>query len=299
MTRWTMDPGDTAFPDGERLHEAFAEEVDRPGLEGPAFDLVLRSGTARLRRRRAGFGATFAVAGVAAVATATLATGGMSHDANSAAAANTSTSTNADTSTIVTVPGALSTDLAAPAQTSSSTTADPPAHPDDAVLDSGTVDDHHWQLVRRFTLNQPISVPDDPAGTTKPQWCGSLDVVVDGVWTNSGSGDTACLNQDGKPTMTANPDDPGYTTIAILDPQHNRLGAITAGSISARITSVTAKCGAQTLTDKPSQPDGDVNAYYTFAFTGGVSCPAGSLSFFNASGSRTAFLPGLSLSGGK
>ena len=288
-----MDSGYAAFPDGERLHEAFAEEVDRPGLEGPAFELVLRSGTSRLRRRRAGVGATFAVAGVAAVASATLATAGASHHVNSAAAAATTTTT---TGTTVTVQGALGTTLAAPAHTS---TTNPPAHPDDAVLTSGTIDGHAWKLVRQFTLNQQFSDPGAPAGTVKPQWCGNLNVIVDGVWTNAGSGDTACLDQNGKPTVSANPADPGYTTIAILDARHDRLGAVTAGSVSTQITSVTAQCGAQALTAKTSQPAGDVNAYYTFTFADGASCQVGSLSFFNASGSRTAFLPGLSLSGGK
>lgn len=292
MTRMTHGPGDAVFPDGERLHDAFAEEVDRPGLEGPSFDAVLRSGTARRRRNRVTTGTTFAVASVAAVATAVLATGGgTSHDVSTAAGSTgTNSTTTAQTSGITT----LTSPAAGPAKAA-------PAHPADVVLTSGTVDGHSWQLVRAYTLDQPSKTSDahDPAQGSAPKWCGYLNVVADGVKTNAGSGDTPCLGPNGKPVTAANPAEPGFTSIAILDAHHDRLGAVVAGSVSPQIASVTAQCGTQSFTAKTSRPAGDATAYYTFTFPAGSSCQVGTLSFFNAAGTPMAFMSNVLLAAGK
>jgi hypothetical protein len=289
MTRRTIDSGDAVSPDGERLHAAFAEEVDRPGLEGPAFDLVLRSGTARLRRRRATVGATFAVASVTAVAAAALAAGGMSHGtASSPAAAGTTT-----TGTTTTTPAA---DPAAPAHSDTPT---PPPLPPDAVLTGGTLDGHSWQLVRAFTATR-VPIPlDGPMPAELWRWCGRLNVVVDGTWTNAGNGDNACLDQEGRQIFPADPSNPGFTSIAIVDSHHDRLGTVVAGRVSSRIGSVTAQCGSQTVTAKASQPAGDTDAYYALTFGKDASCQTGSLSFFQTTGGQVAYFTDVMLVGGK
>jgi hypothetical protein len=293
MTRTTKDSGDAAFPEGERLHAAFAEEIDRPGLEGPSFDAVRRSGTARLRRRRATVGATFAVASVAAVATAVLATGGASHGVNSAdSGANTTPAAAGTTPSAPTVSTTTQTPPPAP------TTPTTPLHPADAVLISGTADGHNWRLVRQFTIDQQLNAPNAPAPPGS-LWCGNLNIIVDGVQTNSGNGNSPCLDLAKPQVPTPALSDPGFTSIVILDPHHTRLGTIVAGAVNPQTASVTALCGSKSFTVKPNQPAGDTVAYYAFDFPNGSGCQLGTLSFFNASGTRTAYLPGMLFEGGK
>jgi hypothetical protein len=293
MTRTTNDPGDTAFPDGERLHEVFAEEIERPGLNGPSYDAVLRSGNARLRRRRVTVGATFAVASVTAVATAVIATGGGAPQNVNAADSPTNTTPAA----VGTTPApSASTPSTSSSAVLSTTAPSSPAHLPDAVVTSGTLDGHAWQLVREYRL-----VPGPPAGITsmpgdpahpKPQWCTSLNVIVDGVWTNAGAGGGSCVpigQQEGAPSLT----NPGFTSIAIMTPYHVRLGAVVAGSVSPLTASVTAQCGAKSFMDKPLQPSGDNVAYYAFTLPNGSGCQTGALSFFDSSGSRVGAMSGV------
>ncbi|MEZ0109090.1 hypothetical protein ABH920_003100 [Catenulispora sp. EB89] len=303
MTRTTNDPGDAAFPDGERLHEAFAEEIDRPGLDGPSYDAVLRSGTARLRRRRVTVGATFAAASVTAVATAVIATGGGASQ-NVNASANPTNTTPAAAGT-TTAPSTSAPSTASPATTSKAapTTSSSPAHLPDAVITSGTLEGHTWELVREYKVDPGpppgiTSVPGDPAPHPKPQWCTSLNVIVDGVWTNGGVGGGSCVpigQQEGAPSLT----NPGFTSIVILTPQHVRLGAVVAGNISPLTKSVTAQCGAKSFTGKPLQPSGDNVAYYSFTLPNGSGCQTGALSFFDSSGSRVGSMSGVAFEGGK
>jgi hypothetical protein len=305
MTDIIDDSGGAAFPDGERLHEAFAEEIERPGLEGPSYDAVLRSGTARVRRRRVTVGATFALASVTAVATAVLATGGAgaSRGVNTADSVNgtapaaaTSTTPAARTSAQSAVPASPTSPTTS---TSTPTSPPPPSHPADEVLASGTGDGHSWQLVRRFTQEQlPPGTSTPPPGWVA-HWCGDLNIITDGIWTNAGSGGGGCLTQGQTQLPPPDPAHPGFTSIAILDPHHGRLGTIVAGSVSPKTASITAQCGSKQFTTKPSQPAGDNVAYYTFTFPNGSDCVAGTLSFFDASGSRTAFLTDVALAGGK
>lgn len=301
MTRTTYDSGGTALPEGERLHEAFAEELDRPGLEGPSFDAVLRSGTARLRRRRVTVGATFAVASVAAVATAALAAGGTATrgvDSAASGAGVGSPAANAAVGTTLSAPGGGSATTPARASTSAGVPAPASAPaPADAVLASGSVNGHAWQLVRKYTLDRPMS--NAPSKGSTPLWCGNLDVIVDGVQTNAGSGNSPCLNPNGTPQVPANPADPGFASIVIIDAHHDRLGTLVTGSVSPLIASVGAQCASQSLTAKTSQPAGDTSAYYSFVLPNGSGCQLGSLSFFDASGSRTASLTGVGFEGGK
>lgn len=320
MTKRTDDAWDAAFAesqDGERLREAFAEEVERPGLEGPSYDAVLRSGTARLRRRRATLGATFTVVGVTGVAAAVLATGlGATHGTYTAdaaihpAAATTGavTTTSAVHTTNSAPEAAAGTTRAARGSVpSTSSVADAggaaaagaSSYPADAVLASGTFGGHAWQLVRRYRQSVALSLPGAPTPGSEAEWCGELDIVVDGVTTNSGNGNTPCLAPGPKAVPPPNPADPGFTSVSILDTHHEHLGAIVAGSVSPAIVSVTALCGSKSSTVKTSQPPGDVTAYYSFTFQSGSGCQAGSLSFFDASGSRTAFITDAALAGGK
>ena len=304
MTRTTNDPGDTAFPDGERLHEAFAEEIDRPGLDGPAYDAVLRSGTARLRRRRVTVGATFAVASMTAVATAVIATGGgASQNVNATESPTNTTPAAVGTTTApsASAPSSPTARTSSPAATSTTTPGGAQAHLPDAVITSGTLDGHTWQLIREYQPDPGpppgITVPGDPA-PRKPQWCTSLNIVVDGVWTNAGAGGGGCVptgQQEGAPPLT----DPGFTSIVILTPQHVRLGAVVTGNVSPLTASVTAQCGAKSFTGKPMQPSGDNVAYYAFTLPNGSGCQTGALSFFDSSGSRVGAMSGVAFEGGK
>ncbi|WP_194916510.1 hypothetical protein [Catenulispora rubra] len=304
MTRTTNDPGGTAFPDGERLHEAFAVEIDRPGLDGPSYDAVLRSGNARLRRRRVTVGATFALASVTAVATAVIATGGgASQNVNTADSPTNTTPAAAGTTT---TPSASTPDASTPGASSSaatSTTAPTsPSHLPDAVIASGTLDGHAWQLIREYTPDPgpPPGITSMPGAPAHPklQWCTSLNVIVDRVWTDAGAGGGGCVppgQQVGAPSLT----NPGFTSIAIVTPQHVRLGAVVTGSISPLTASVTAQCGAKSFTGKPIQPSGDNVAYYAFTLPNGSGCQTGALSFFDSSGSRVGAMSGVAFEGGK
>ncbi|MEY9859698.1 hypothetical protein ABH935_005331 [Catenulispora sp. GAS73] len=303
MTRTTNDPGDTGFPDGERLHEAFAEEIDRPGLDGPSYDAVLRSGNARLRRRRVTVGATFAVASVTAVATAVIATGGGASQNVNAADNPTNTTPAAAGTTTAPSGSAPGTTSSAATSTTAPTSPASPTHLPDAVITSGALDGHAWQLVREYKLDPGpppgiTSMPGDPAPHPKPQWCTSLNVIVDGVWTDAGAGGGSCVplgQQEEAPSLT----DAGFASIAIVTPNHVRLGAVVAGSVSPLTASVTAQCGAKSFTDKPLQPSGDNVAYYAFTLPNGSGCQTGALSFFDSSGSRVGAMSGVAFEGGK
>ena len=129
------------------------------------------------------------------------------------------------------------------------------------------------------------------------QWCSTLNIITDGVWTNAGSGG-GCLGKKMQETPP-DPANPGFSSIAILDSHHDHLGTIVAGTISPKTASVTAQCGSKQFTTKPFQPSGDNVAYYTLTFPKGSDCLVGTLSFFSASGTRTAFLTDVALAGGK
>jgi hypothetical protein len=59
------------------------------------------------------------------------------------------------------------------------------------------------------------------------------------------------------------------------------------------------QCATKPLTVEASHPTGDTNAYYAFTLPNGSGCQRGSLSFFDAAGSRTASLPDVLFEGGK
>lgn len=278
---------DDAFPDAGRLRDAMAEEVDRPGLEGPSFDAVMRS-AGRIRRRRVTAGATFAVAAVALATsvTASRVGGSGAGGGNRGAAAEGTPGTatvSATTAGGSTAGGSTAGGTATTA--TSGTTSGTGAHiPADVVLKTGTSDGHPWRFVIHFDPNVRPSSND----------CGSLSLYVDDIWTNAGGSSANCFF-DGQLVYRPRPlSESGFSAIEIIDTHHAHYGSIVSGDVNPAVTSVVAQCvGGKKYDATPFAAGGGY--YYVMVFPSGSNCPHGTLSFFDASHQRVGFMEDVGL----
>ena len=150
------------------------------------------------------------------------------------------------------------------------------------------VDGHPWRLTVHYDPDQPPSSND----------CADLSVYVDDVWTNAGGGGVDCI-LDGSVVHRTQPMDlPGFSAIEIIDKHHAHYGSVVAGSPNPAVTSVVAQCASgKKYETTPFFADGGY--YYVFVFPNGSNCPHGTLSFYDASHTRVAFMDDVALGSAK
>lgn len=293
---------DSAFSDAGRLRDALEEEVDRPGLEGPSLEAVLRSAAGRVRRRRVTVGATFAVAAVA-VGTSVAVSHGLGTSGQEPGLANAATGTSiaAAGTTAATTAAAAAGTTTAPSQntttpSSQTTTIQLPA---DLVLKSGTLDGHPWRLSVHFLqpTPPPSPLPGEPSYTDPSHRnCAEIAVFMDDTWTNAGGGGEDCVVDGQQQHYTPPLDQPGFSSIGILDPEHGYHGGVVVGNVNSGTASVVAQCSSgKKYETTPFQPVAGGSYYYTFLFPNGSGCGAGTLSFYDASHKRVAYLGDVAL----
>lgn len=278
-----MTRHDEALPDVGRLPEAFADELDRPGLDGPSLDAVLRAGVSRSRRRKAAFSGTFAVAAAAAVAVTAVATrtgsAGADNTASAASGGGAVAATSPATPDSAPVTHTTSSALSAPASSAT------PVHPATLILNSGTADGHPWKLVREFKEN-PLN----------QQGCAQVSLYVDGTWTNAGSGGVdECVVNGQLHHVTEPADQPGFASITLLTPNHEHLAGVVVGEVNPATAKVVARCGSKQFTTTPTHADGDYGYYYSLVIPKDADCPTGEITFSDASGKTLARLTDVGL----
>ncbi|GAA2027165.1 hypothetical protein GCM10009839_27290 [Catenulispora yoronensis] len=252
-----MTMHDDTSADTDRLREAFAEEVDRPGLGGPSLDAVLRAGGGRLRMRRAAYGTTFAVTAAAAVAVTSIAAHGGTA-ARPAALAAASSPTDPEGGT-----------------------------PAPVVLTAGDLDGHAWQLVWKFRQVQLSSDPSNEQSPTYPEWCADVAMYVDGAWTNSDNRAPCTVRDPSGHHLATSLDHPMIYPVPILDTQRHRYGSAVVGEVNQGTAKVVAQCGDQQFTTTPRVATNGAS-YFAFAFPENSTCKSGSLKFYDASGRQVA-----------
>jgi hypothetical protein len=292
---------DSAFFDAERLRDALEREVDRPGLEGPSLEAVLHSAAGRVRRRRVTVGATVAVAAVAVGTSVAVSHAGVGD--RGPAGTDTHTAAAGTTGATGTPATAAGTTAATPTQsTTTSPTTAAGGLPADVVLASGTVGGHAWRAALHY--DDPASpAPGEPTGPTpnptldpNQPVCAYIALFVDGLWTNGGGGGVDCVLDGVRQTLDQPLDQPGFSSIGILDPQHGYHGGFVSGNVNSGIASVVAQCSSGKKYDTtPFQPVPGGSHYYTFVFPTGTACGSGTLSFYDASHKRVAFLGDVAL----